>query len=436
MKKQRIAIIGAGISGLGSAYFLHKDYDITLFEKNNYAGGHANTTTVSSKSGDLPIDTAVMIFNQANYPNFWRLIEKLDVPMHKISSTVSFQHMPSGLEFGAPNVGRLFAQWWRIFDPSFLRLLREIGRFGSKSAEVMADDRYATLTVSEYAKQQGFSEDFLYKYLLPLAAALWSADPKVIMDFPITTLVRYFANHNMLGPTAPKMFKVTEEENAWRGVIGGTRVYRDKLLALFPDALQLESPVTKVARVSGGAAVTTKDGKTQKFDRVIFACHADEALSLLADPTPLETELLSPFVYKTNAIALHTDNTVMPKNRRAWASFNSRIAPKDGAVHVTQNYWLNPLQNLPATKDYFLAIGSKEGVDPAQIMQRFTYSHPVYTVASAQAQPRLSELNQNGVTYFCGSYFKWAFHEDAFTSAIEVCKAITGKDPWGDERKI
>lgn len=430
VKKEKIAIIGGGIAGLGSAYFLYKDYDITIFEKNNYAGGHSYTTTVKEGKREIPIDTAVMIHNEANYPYLCRLLREIDAPTQLITSTIGIQHLPSGLEFAVPGLNRIFAQRKNLLNIPFYLLLKEILRFGSIAKEVLTDKRFASYTVVEYARERKFSDAFLDQYLLPITAALWSADQKLMRVFPIVTLVQYFDNHHIL---LPPLLDATGKERRylWRGFVGGTKVYREKLLSRFPNALRLKTTVKSVRRFPKHVEVVTTKGEKFTFDKVILACHADESLALLSDPTPLETELLSHFYYKKNSVVLHTDKRVMPKNRKAWASFNSRVGVKENDdLYVEQHYYLNLLQNLPTKKDYFMAIGSHQYVDPKKILQKFTYSHPVYSLASAEAQIKLHKLNENGQTYFCGSYFRFAFHEDALVSALNVVRKITGKKIW------
>lgn len=430
IQKKKVAIVGSGIAGLASAYFLHRDHDITIFEKDMRAGGHINTTIVHEPGGDVPIDTAVMIFNQANYPNFCRLLDELDVPLRPVKSTIGFQHLPSGLEYALPNPSTIFADRRLMTQPAHLRLVKDIVTFGSMAREILAnEEHYAGYTLKQYAEEKRLSEDFLIKYLVPFAAALWSAEPKLIWNYPILSLVHYFDNHHLLGPLARRT-SLRPSRYSWRGVPGGAQVYRDKLISKFPKALRLGTGVKSVHRRADGVDVTTTDGKRERFDNIIFACHADEALKLLADPTPLERELLSTFIYRTNQLALHTDASVMPKNRRAWASFNCRIDTKDGKItHLEQHYYLNYLQKLPAKNDYFMAVGGGEKFDQNKVLQRFTYSHPVSSMASAKAQKRLPELN-TGRTYFCGSYFRHAFHEDAIVSAIDACRALAGRDMW------
>jgi len=290
------------------------------------------------------------------------------------------------------------------------------------------------MTVFDYVKHRKFSAAFLERYLMPAAAALWSADPQLIRDFPIVSLVRYFDNHHILRA----MPNTTDgQKYAWRGFTGGTNVYRDKLIGHFPGAVKLNASVKAIKRLPKEIEITTDKGEILKFDRVIVACHADEALSLLHNPTPLEADLLGQFRYKANTITLHTDESVMPKNKRAWATYNSRLSyTSDGSLQIEQNYHMNLLQNLTTKKNYFLAVGSAHIIDPSKILQKFSYSHPIYSVGAVRAQKRLSELNENGRTYFCGSYFRYGFHEDAFVSALTVCRNITDEAIWPDVESI
>ncbi len=432
MKREKIAIIGSGIAGLGSAYFLYKKYDITIFEKNDYAGGHSNITTVTEGKRSIPIDTAVMIFNEAKYPYFCRLLRILDVPTKWANSTLGIQHLPTGLVYGVPTLKLLLSQPSNLINPSYWSLLNEIIRFGKVAPEVLKNEKFGNYTLVQYAKERKFSDAFLYQFLVPFIAGLWSADRKQMNGFPIVTLVHYFDNHHLLLPPVESLFG-RNGKYGWRTFEGGTQVYRDRLLHLFPNALKLNMPVKKVKRFPTYVELTITNNKTVMFDRVIFACHADEALKLLANPTNLEKELLRTFLYKKNTVTLHTDSSIMPQARRSWAAFNCRLEVHNKKEQVTFNYYLNLLQQFSAKKDYFLAIGNDWSIDPKKIMQRFYYTHPVYSVPSAKAQSRLQELNKNGRIYFCGSYFRYAFHEDAFVSALDACCALTGEKLWEEE---
>jgi uncharacterized protein len=412
-----VAIVGTGIAGMAAGYFLRNAHDVTFYEKNSYAGGHTNTVLIDEDVRPVPIDTGFMVYNEATYPNLVRLFKELGVPVQPTSMSFSVQHVPSGLDYCGTGIAGLFAQRRNLFNPSFFRLLFQIDRFNKQCVEILDDPRYDQCSLAEYAAENKLTGDFLDKYLIPMSSAIWSTEPGRMLDFPARTLVRFFKNHGLLGLTT---------HYPWLTVAGGSRVYRDKIMGHFKDRVRLGTPAVKVSHQDGRSLVRTANGKEEAFDRVVLACHADEALALLADPTPEESDLLGKFKYQRNRVALHTDESVMPKTRAAWSSWNYR-ADKNNSTTI---YWMNSLQKVSKKKDYFISVNDPGLVDPKKILWKTEYDHPIYDGEAVLAQGRLEGLNRNGKRYFCGSYFKYGFHEDALVSAIEVCRAINGKGPW------
>lgn len=419
---QKIAIIGTGIAGMGAAHFLKDEYDITLFEKNGYVGGHTNTVTVDENGTPIHIDTGFMVFNQVTYPNLLRLFDELNVPVKKTSMSFSVQHVPTELEFCGSGLNGLFAQRKNLFSPRFIRMLLQIDRFNKECEEVLTDPRYASMTLAEYVAEKQYGDDFLYQYIIPMSSAVWSTPIDLMLGFPAFSLVRFFKNHGFLG---------LDVQHQWYTIHNGSRSYRDILIRPFEKKIAVNSAVVRVERNGNGAAVVLADGQRAQFDKVIIAAHADEALAMLSEPTELQRRLLSPFSYQENIAVLHTDPSVMPKTRRAWSSWNYRIdRTKDGGLSPSTVYWMNSLQQVSRTKDYFVNINGEEAIDPARVLRRIVYTHPVYTVAAQQAQKELPKLNEEGPVYFCGSYFKYGFHEDAFTSGLDVSRVLSKKPVW------
>ena len=421
----RIAIVGTGIAGLGCAHFLHPRFDVSLFEQNDYPGGHTNTVTVDEPGGAVAMDTGFMVFNEVTYPNLTRLFRELNVATKPASMSFSVQHVPGGLEFCGSSVNHLFAQRRNLLRPRFWRMLRQINRFNGEAVAALDDPAFAKHTLGRYVAERGYGDDFLNFYLVPMSAAVWSTPPERMLEFPAMTLLRFFHNHGFLG---------LHTQHPWRTVAGGAKTYVEKMLAPLRDRLQLVRPVTRVARCAAGAEVTTFDGTTTTFDKVIFACHADEALSLLTDATAEERRLLGEFAYQRNLATLHTDASVMPRTRLAWASWNYRIE-HDAAGRVTPStiYWMNSLQGVSERENYFVSINDADRIAPARVLKRIEYEHPLFSLGAIRAQeelPRLNQCSPSQSVYFCGSYFKYGFHEDAFTSALDLCRVITGDKLW------
>lgn len=408
---KRLAIIGTGIAGMYCGHRLQGRYDLTVYEANDYAGGHTNTVEVTEQGRALPVDTGFMVFNKVTYPNLTALFEALQVPIKPTSMSFSVQHRPSGLEFCGSGFNGLFAQRGNLLRPSFWRLLSEIGRFNAQAARLLDEPGSASLTLAAYARREGFSEAFLQHYLIPMSSAVWSTPPDQMLRFPAVTLVRFFKNHGFLGMNT---------QHPWWTVEGGSRAYRDRIIAGYRDRILLQTPAVRVVRESSGVMVEDGAGGRREFDFMIIAAHADQALALLDRPTDQERRLLSPFRYQSNQATLHTDRSVMPETRRAWSSWNYRTDNVDGHPRSSTVYWMNSLQGVSHDVDYFVSINDPGVIAPSAVLRQITYTHPVFSVEAMEAQRQLPQLNESGPIYFCGSYFRYGFHEDALVSAMDV----------------
>ena len=419
---QTIAIIGTGISGMSAGYFLRDKCDVTFYEKEDYAGGHTNTLTVQEDGQDIYIDSAFMVYNEPTYPLLTRLFKELNIETKPTSMSFSVQHLPSGLEYCGTGLNGLFAQRRNIFDLPYIKMLLEISRFRKEADEVLDDPSYATWSLAQYIRAKGYSEDFLQKFLIPMSSAVWSTPADTMLGFPAQTLVRFFDNHRFLS---------LDGQLAWRTCAGGSRQYRDKIMAAIGNRVWTKRAAVKIKREAGKVYVTDSTGKVLIYDKVIMACHADEALDLLADPTDLESSLLNKFPYLVNKATLHTDERVMPKLKSVWSSWNNRIENDPAGRPVTSTiYWMNSLQEVSKKKEYFISINDPGLVDPAKILWEKEYTHPLYTVKGQAAQVRLPELNQNGVVFFSGAYFRYGFHEDGLMSGLDAARAVYGGEVW------
>ncbi|MBF0504754.1 MAG: FAD-dependent oxidoreductase [Candidatus Omnitrophica bacterium] len=412
-----IAVVGTGIAGMGAAYFLKDKHDITFYEKNDYSGGHTNTLTVKEPGGDIYIDSGFMVYNEITYPNLTRLFKELDVKTKPTDMSFSVQHLLSALEYCGTGLNGLFAQRKNLVSVSHWKMLLEMNRFNNEALEVLDNDKYLSYSLVDYVKEKGYSDDFLHKFLVPISSAVWSTPQDLMLRFPAVTLVRFFKNHGFLG---------LRGHYQWRTVVDGSQRYREKILMHFKDKILLNNPVKEVRRHNARAMVIDSRGEKREYDKVILASHADESLRMLAQPTQQESGLLSKFRYHKNVAALHTDESIMPRTKLAWSSWNYRITDKETATI----YWMNNLQHVSKQKNYFISINDVKDVDPSKIIWRTEYTHPIYNVDAIQAQKKLHELNKDGVIYFCGAYFKYGFHEDALTSGIDVARVITGEPIW------
>lgn len=418
---ERIAIIGTGVSAMSAAYFLRNDYDVTFFEKDDYAGGHTNTLTIDEDGTPIYIDSAFMVFNHVTYPNLLKFFRQLDIKEKNTNMSFSVQHLPSGLEYCGTGLNGLFAQRKNLLSWKHIRMLLDINRFNKEAIEVLEDKHFIGYSIRNYFDEKGYGQAMLEQYLIPMSSAVWSTPPEQMLDFPIVTLVRFFKNHGFLGMTT---------QHQWKTLIGGSRQYRDKVMAMFPDRVHLNSEVVQVLRKPDGVELSLKDGNKHVFDRVIIASHADQSLRLLGDPTELERTLLSKFKYQPNQATLHTDDALMPKTRLAWSAWNYRIKKKEDRLVPQTIYYMNRLQHVSQKKDYFVSINDDGDIDRSKIIWQKEYAHPLFDVGAIQAQDDLPKLNDNGKTFFCGAYFKYGFHEDGFTSGMNVAQKILNREVW------
>jgi uncharacterized protein len=424
----RVAIIGGGIAGLGCAHFLRRDFDITVFDQNSYAGGHSNTVTVDEPGTgrSLPVDTGFMVFNKVTYPLLNRLFDTLGVESKPTKMSFSVRHVDMGLEYCGSSLSHLFSQRRNLFNPRFYRMLASINRFNREAAAALKDPSLQETTLGDYVQQRGYGNDFLSLYLSPMASAVWSTPPEAIYSFPAVTLLRFFHNHGFLG---------LNTQHPWFTVTGGARAYVAKLVAPWKERIRLGTGVDKVTRPGKGVYVTLRSGVVQIFDKVILACHGDEALNMLSDPRPDETGVLGAFKYQPNIATLHTDSSVMPRTRKAWASWNYEInRDASGEPSTATHYWMNSLQGVSDRENYFVSINRPKAIDPAKVIRTIPYEHPLFNVGALRSQKDLMKLNTSTAgktdTYFAGSYFRYGFHEDAFLSAVKLSEVLLSRDPW------
>ncbi len=411
-----IAIIGTGIAGMACAHYLQNKYEIALFEKNDYVGGHTNTITVDENGTPVHIDTGFMVFNHITYPNLTKLFKELNVPTMKTDMSFSVQHVPSNLEYNGSGLNGLFSQRKNIFNVRFIKMLKQINRFNEESIKILDDPAYDSYSLDKYITEKKFGDDMLWKYLIPMSSAVWSTPMDLMLEFPVKTLIRFFYNHGFLG---------LKTQHQWYTVVNGSKSYRDILIKPFKDKIQLNNAAVRVKKENDKAVIETQKGNRQVFDKVIFACHGDEALQLLETPTKDEQRLLSTFKYQNNTAILHTDENVMPKLKRVWSAWNYRMQEKNGKLLPSTIYWMNRLQKISEKKNYFVSINDQGSIDPKKIIKEINYTHPLFDLNAIKAQDELQTLNQNGPLYYCGSYFNYGFHEDALTSAITLCNKLT-----------
>jgi predicted NAD/FAD-binding protein len=404
----RIAIVGTGIAGNVAAYKLRAKHEVTVYEAAPYIGGHTNTVDVTEDGKPIAVDTGFIVFNDRTYPNFIELLDEIGQESQPSIMSFSVSSGDAGLEYNGAGLNALFAQRRNILRPPFYRMIRDILRFNRDAlASLPFEDEGQT--VGEYLVKHGYSQEFMNDYLVPMAAAIWSAEPVAIQDMPLQFLVRFFDNHGLLQ---------LRDRPVWRVITGGSREYVDKLVAEHRERIRLETPVKAVIRHESGVEIVSERYGREWYDAVFLACHSDQALALLDNPTPIEQDVLGAIRFQDNEAVLHTDASVLPKRRRAWAAWNYHI-PDDPHRHVAVTYNMNMLQGLDCRKQYCVTLNNDRDIDPAKVIQRIQYQHPVYSREAVAAQSRQIELNSDR-TFFCGAYWRNGFHEDGVVSALHA----------------
>ncbi|WP_320671445.1 NAD(P)/FAD-dependent oxidoreductase [Patulibacter defluvii] len=419
----RIAIVGSGISGLACAHALRERHDVVLLEADDRAGGHAHTHELTLVGRRLRVDSGFIVCNDRTYPGFLGLLRELGVPLRETSMSFSVSAREHDFEYHGDSLSGLFAQRRNALDPRFLRMVAEYARFNRVARRVL-EQGDETTSLRELLRRERFSPWFAERLIVPQASAVWSADPEQLWSFPALFLLRFFANHGMLS---------LRDRPTWLTVDGGSARYVEALLAPFGERLRLSAPVTGVARRDDHVLVRVGDRPPERFDHVVLACHGDQALALLEDPTAAESAILGAFPYRENRATLHHDRRLLPRRRRAWSSWNAHLLERPKPA-PTVTYDLHRLQGLPALPDdqrLLVTLNLDEAIAPAAVLRRMTYQHPVFTSAGLAAQRRWGEisggLRERGRTHFCGAYWRWGFHEDGCWSGLRVARALGGR---------
>lgn len=415
-KREKIAIIGAGISGLLSAYLLNREHDVTLFEAGSYLGGHTHTKLVQSGSKKYPVNTGFIVFNDWTYPNFIKLMDQIGVKSEASDMSFSVRDENTGLEYNGTSFNSLFAQRKNIFKPSFWFMIKDILRFNKQTVEMLSTNSVPeNQSLGDFVKEHGYSDRFVNHYLVPMGAAIWSASVDIMMDFPIRFFLKFFNNHGMLS---------VDDRPQWRVISDGSESYIEPLIKSFKDKIHLNTPVSTVARSECGIILTTLSGEEHHFDQVVFACHSNQALGILDKPTEQENEILGAIPYQENEVVLHTDRRMMPKNKLAWAAWNYHI-PQRLSEYAMVTYHMNTLQNFDdAPDDFMVTLNRTAEIAPGKIIDKYNYAHPVFTMDGVAAQQRHHEISDKNRTHFCGAYWFNGFHEDGVNSALRVAKAF------------
>lgn len=425
-KPQRIGILGAGIAGLGCAWFLANEpalkgrIELTLIEKNDYAGGHANTREVTENGALVPVDTGFIVFNRVTYPLLCRLFDELGIEAQPSEMSFSVRHEPDDVEYNGSSLPKLFAQRKNLLRPRFYGFVADVLRFFGVARHAVEKAALGDATLRQFCDEHGLGSSFRRWYLTPMTAALWSADQAEALDFPADAVLRFFHNHGFLG---------VRTHHQWLTVKGGSRVYVRRLVERL-GGVRTECQAREVAEHFDCVKVRTSTGELLRFDKVVLATHADEALALLTQPEPMRERLLGAFTYRKNHATLHTWPGVMPRRKLAWASWNFHVhedAARPGGLRAEAHYWMNALQRVSENRDYFVSLNCEGRIPPEHVLWEGVYTHPQFTIETQRAQSELPQLNHRSPAqrvFFCGSYFRHGFHEDALWSAKLCAEAV------------
>lgn len=403
----RIAIIGSGIAGNTIAHHLHPEHDITVFEANSHIGGHTHTHDIELFGQKYAVDTGFIVFNDRTYPHFIELLEKLNVAWQQSQMSFSVHNEVTGLEYNGTTLNSLFAQRRNFFKPSFYGMIRDILRFNKQSLALLESG--SEIKLGDYLTQNHYKPAFINNYILPMGAAIWSTDAAQMLNFPARFLVRFFHHHGML---------TVNNRPQWRTITGGSARYVEKLTEDFKHKILLNTPIANVKRLKDSIKIKPVNGEEQTFDYVFFACHSDQALKMLGEnATAQESEILSAIPYQENTVYLHHDISLLPKRKLAWAAWNYHVTAKQSdKVQVTYN--MNILQNIQSPQPILVTLNHTDFINPAKVIKRLKYTHPVYTIAGVAAQARHAEISGQNMTGFAGAYWLNGFHEDGVASAL------------------
>ena len=409
----KIAIIGSGISGLTSAYLLYKKHDITLFESNNYIGGHTNTITVNDENNnELNVDTGFIVYNNDTYPNFVKILNKLKVETQPSTMSFSLSCQRSGMEYGTGNLKALFGNKSNIISFQFYKLLFGIFTYFKKAKTFLKDNNDFSYTVLDFIKSAKINNYTYEKFILPMASSIWSTNFDEIEQMPAKYLFEFYKNHDLLSINPSKK---------WRVIKGGSKQYISKLIKPFDERIRINSKVHSIKRDKNTIYLKTDHNEKEEFNAVILACHSDQALKILEDSTNQEKEILANIPYQLNQAILHTDTSVLPKNKKMWSSWNSYI-PKEQNSNVSLTYNMNILQSIKSKNTFCVSINMENNINPSKIIKKINYSHPTFNKKSVFAQSQKNKISGIKNTYFAGAYWRYGFHEDGVLSALDVCK--------------
>jgi len=406
----RIAIIGTGVSGLVAAYLLHEEHELTVYEAEDYVGGHTHTVDVTVQGRTYAVDTGFIVFNERTYPNLVTLFRRLGVEWQNSCMGFSVRCERTGLEYRPTTLDTLFAQRRNIIRPSFWRMLRDIYRFRKESAELLEGE--GEMTLGGYLDRRGYSREFVEHFIVPMGAAIWSAEPVGFRQFPARRFVRFFTNHGFLE---------FRGQPQWLVVKGGSRRYVERMTAGLGERIRTSCPVRSVRRSATGVEVTAGEATSELYDHVVIATHSDQALALLADPTDAERDILGAIAYQENVTELHTDTSLLPRRRKVWAAWNYHI-PAGSRDRVAVTYDMNILQSLDAPVEFCVTLNRSESINAEKKIRSIVYAHPIYTPAAVEAQQRHAEISGVNRTHYCGAYWGNGFHEDGVNSALAVCR--------------
>lgn len=406
----KIAIIGSGIAGNTLAYHLYKNHDITVFEAGDHIGGHTHTHSIDLFGKKYQVDTGFIVFNDRTYPNFIKMLQDVNVPWQLTNMSFSVRDEKTGLEYNGTSINRLFSQRSNLFSWRFHGMIRDILRFNRISLLLLNAE--TEISLGDYLAKNDFGEAFIHQYIVPMGAAIWSTDAENMMQFPACFFVRFFHHHGFL---------TVNNRPQWLTIVGGSAAYVKVLTEPFKDKVLLNTPIASVCRTIEGVKVKPASGPEQDFDYVFFACHSDETLKMLTDATEAEYEILSAIPYQENTVYLHYDASLMPKKKLAWAAWNYHV-PVKPASKVAVTYNMNILQNIQSPEPILVTLNHTDLINPAKVIKRLKYMHPLYTLAGAAAQARHAEISGKNHTGFAGAYWRNGFHEDGVVSALEALK--------------